>query len=136
MKPLTGSRIAVTRAAYQAEELALPLEEAGATVYRCPLIRIEPYAVDDRMRSVLQTLGDFDWLIFTSVNGVEQTMRCLAAVNADAGGLSGKRIACVGPATAAAAAMLPVPFKLPRSSLLSVEALATTRSPSGAMICA
>ena len=71
MKPLTGSRIAVTRAANQAEELALPLEEAGATVYRCPLIRIEPYAVDDRMRSVLQTLGDFDWLIFTSVNGVE-----------------------------------------------------------------
>jgi uroporphyrinogen III methyltransferase/synthase len=55
------------------------------------------------MRSVLERLGDFDWLIFTSVNGVEQTMRCLVAVNVDAGILSSKRIACVGPATAAAA---------------------------------
>jgi uroporphyrinogen III methyltransferase / synthase len=103
MKPLAGIRVAVTRAANQAADLAVPLEEAGAAVLRCPLIRIEPYAMNDEMRSVLATIDEFDWLIFTSINGVERFMELLPQANIDASSLRDKRIACVGSVTAAAA---------------------------------
>ncbi len=96
-------RIAVTRAATQANELAKGLEQAGADVVVCPLIRFEPVALE-MARRVLHTLDEFSWLIFTSSNGVDQFMRVLAEAKLNAAVLTGKRVACVGPATAATAA--------------------------------
>jgi uroporphyrinogen III methyltransferase / synthase len=102
MKPLSGVRIAVTRAETQSGELAEPLENEGADVLRCPLIRVHPYSLDEEMLRVLTSLDSFQWVIFTSKNGVDQFMRVVAQAKVDVGALHGRKIACVGPATRAA----------------------------------
>lgn len=101
MNPLSGIRIAVTRAASQARELAAPLESAGALVHVCPLIKIQPRAIDDVVQRVLRELNTFEWVVFTSPNGVRQFMELLRGRGAVAEQLAGKRIAAVGPGTAA-----------------------------------
>ena len=85
---LSGVRVAVTRARAQAAEIAEPLRAAGADVLLCPLIRIEPCEID--------ALPEADWIVFTSVNGVECFMN---AVEARGVNLERSRFACVGPAT-------------------------------------
>ena len=103
MNVLAGVRIAVTRPAHQSVELAQPLEQAGAVVHICPLIRAEA-TVDAGVRQrVLSALPRYDWLVFTSVNGVQHFMELLRAAGADQAALGNARVACVGPATAAAA---------------------------------
>ena len=85
---LIGARIAVTRPAEQAEELASPLRSLGADVVICPLIRIVAREFDANPR-------DFSWVVFTSVNGVEIFMRDRARFSTP--------VACVGAVTADAA---------------------------------
>ena len=85
MRDLEGIRIAVTRAASQAEELAAPLRERGASVVPCPLIRFESCEVPD--------LPIADWIVLTSVNGVDYFMARKPEIGS-------ARFACVGPATA------------------------------------
>jgi uroporphyrinogen III methyltransferase/synthase len=99
-KPLFGKRIVVTRAREQASELKRLFEESGATVIEFPTIEIAPpesyesldLAVDER----------FDWLVFTSINGVSAFFDRLIAKGKDARTLAHARIACVGETTAAA----------------------------------
>ena len=98
-KPLFGKRIVVTRAREQASELKRLFEESGATVIQFPTIEIAPpesfesldLAVDER----------FDWLVFTSTNGVNAFFERLFAKGKDVRALSGSRVACVGETTAA-----------------------------------
>jgi uroporphyrinogen-III synthase len=100
---LAGVRVAVTRPAGQAEELAQPLRAAGAEVLLAPLIRLVAAPLAGALLEAVQQVADYDWVVFSSVNGVELF---LAAVR-QAGNLAdleGTRIACVGPVTAAAAA--------------------------------
>jgi uroporphyrinogen III methyltransferase / synthase len=99
---LKGLRIAVTRAAAQAEELAAPLRAAGAEVILTPLIRIVGAGDTPEIRQSLESLHEFDWIVFTSVNGVDLFAQALARAGRvlAPGGTS---IACVGPATAATA---------------------------------
>ena len=85
---LSGVRVAVTRARAQAAEIAEPLRAAGAHVVLCPLIRIEPCEVGE--------LPEADWVVFTSVNGVE---RFMSAAEARGVNLKRSQFACVGPAT-------------------------------------
>ncbi len=87
----------------QARELAVPLESAGARVFVCPLIKIEPCDNDDEVADVLRTIDQYAWIVLTSVNGVECLLDRLASNGISADVLAGKRVACVGPATAAAA---------------------------------
>lgn len=101
-KLLAGVRIAVTRAAAQSHELAEPLRGAGAIVECCPLLRIAPYPLNEEMRRAIHALDEFEWVIFTSANGVERFMRLLHNEEMDTAVMRGRRIACVGPATAAA----------------------------------
>lgn len=96
MKTLDHARIAVTRAAQQAEELLAPLRARGATVQATPLIRVVASPIDGELRATIQNLDQFDWVVFTSVNGVE------LFVSACGGKLSNP-VACVGEVTAAAA---------------------------------
>ena len=103
MKSLQGIRIAVTRALSQSEELAAPLRAAGATVHTCPLIRIENTVDRAQWQRVKGRLGEYGWVVFTSVNGVEQFVRHLHANGLALHVLAKARIACVGPATAVAA---------------------------------
>jgi len=98
--PLGGIRIAVTRARPQAEELAAPLRALGAEVVAAPLIRIEPQLDSPGVQSAIALVEEFDWIVFTSANGVELFAAALAAAGR---ARPPGRIACVGPATARAA---------------------------------
>lgn len=103
MNALHGIRVAVTRALGQSDELAGPLRAAGATVHVCPLIRIENTVDSAQLRKVKNALGEYAWVVFTSVNGVEQFMRLLHGEGLAREVVGNARVACVGPATAAAA---------------------------------
>jgi uroporphyrinogen III methyltransferase/synthase len=70
MHPLNGLRIVVTRAVHQAEELAAPLREQGATVILLPVIGIGPPADPQPLAKAIANLKNYDWIIFTSVNGI------------------------------------------------------------------
>ena len=101
MRPATslrGLRIMVTRADRQASALADALEAQGAEVVRCPVIAIEPIAVDP---AALQDLDRYDWLVLTSANGVDRLRELLR----DAGREfpAHIKVAAIGPETAARA---------------------------------
>ena len=98
-RPLFGRRIVVTRAREQASELRTRLESLGAHVIELPAIAIEPvpFTVPD--------LGQYAWVVFTSVNGVDAFFdHGLAATGLDARALAPVRVAAIGPGTADALA--------------------------------
>jgi uroporphyrinogen III methyltransferase/synthase len=99
--PLFGRRIVVTRAREQAGSLTAALHELGAEVIELPAIEIQPspdYAVLD---GALACLDRYQWLIFTSANGVRFFLERLDASAVDVRAIRG-RICAIGPATAAA----------------------------------
>jgi uroporphyrinogen-III synthase len=117
--PLAGRRVAVTRPAAQAAALAAALEERGATVVRCPLIRIEPVGDEAQLRSVAARIAEYDVVVFTSVNAVERLATALSGAPAPH-----TLVAAVGTATAdAAAAAGLAPRLVPETA--TAEALAT-----------
>ncbi len=93
--PLSGRRIVVTRPHEQSAALAERLERLGATVSILPLVGIEPLQDGTAVDAALEALDTYDWIVFTSVNGV-------AVVGQRLGTLRHVRIAAVGAATAAA----------------------------------
>src|SRR5262249_1548903 len=99
-RPLFGRRIIVTRAREQAGDLIEQLEELGAETIEAPSIRIEPMSSDAALDSACREASEFDWIVFTSVNGVEYFMRCLMEGPGDVRSLKGPRLCAVGPATA------------------------------------
>ncbi len=103
-RPLLGRRIVVTRSRAQASALRAGLEALGAEVIEVPTIRIEPPADPAPVDDALRDLSRWDWVVFTSVNGVEQVWARLEALGLDARAFAPVRIAAVGAATAAALA--------------------------------
>lgn len=99
--PLFGRRIVVTRDRRQAPELADPLEELGAEVLLAPVIEIRPPTDPGPLRAAVARLSCYDWLIFTSVNGVRSFIEQLDASDCDLRSLRA-RICAIGPATRAA----------------------------------
>lgn len=105
--PLFGKRIVVTRARSQASELVERIEELGGEPYEFPVIEtIMPESAEKKAKiaAALGALESYDWVFFTSANGVEFFWRHLAELGADIRGLHRARIAAVGPGTAAALA--------------------------------
>jgi uroporphyrinogen III methyltransferase/synthase len=100
-RPLFGRRIVVTRSAEQAGDLVARLEDLGAETIAMPTIQIreveDPAAVD----AAIDAVEAFDWIVFTSANGVEHFMRRFLE-RRDIRDLAGVRICTVGPATTAA----------------------------------
>ena len=99
-RPLEGRTVMVTRARAQAAEFAGELERYGARVVLCPTVEIvapESYAPLDE---AVENLFGYDWVVFTSANGVEHFLRRLAARGLDASALDDVRVCAVGPATA------------------------------------
>jgi len=97
---LFGRRIIVTRARSQASELVEKLEELGAAVLEFPTIRIEPAEDVGPLRRAIDNIQQYQWFIFTSVNGVEAFFRHLYEAKMDSRSLSGSKICSIGPATA------------------------------------
>jgi uroporphyrinogen III methyltransferase / synthase len=98
-KPLFGRRVVVTRAREQASDLKRLFEESGAQVVQFPTIEIAPPASFDALDRAVEE--QWDWLIFTSANGVSAFFERLFAKGRDVRSISAK-VAAVGDATAAA----------------------------------
>jgi uroporphyrinogen III methyltransferase/synthase len=95
-------RIVITRARGQAAELAAKLEALGAEVVEFPTIEIRPAADYGPLDAALAHIATYDWVIFTSANGVRFFLERLAALglNIDA---ARARVCAIGPATRMAA---------------------------------
>ena len=98
--PLFGKRIVVTRARGQAEALTERLRDLGAEVMELPTIEICPAADYEPLDRAIESLACYDWLIFTSVNGVRFFLERLDNSGADLRSLRAK-ICAIGPATRA-----------------------------------
>lgn len=98
-RPLHGRRIAVTRANRQNAELAEGLRLLGADVLELPLIEVVEAEQADAEAEVFGALQSYQWLVFTSANGVDHFFTKLRRRHRDLRALGGLRIACVGEAT-------------------------------------
>ncbi len=100
--PLFGKRILVTRARSQASELVDRIDELGGEPYEYPVIETVMPTSSDTLQQIEQALNEleqYDWVFFTSVNGVEYFFRHLEEQGQDIRALHRARIAAVGPAT-------------------------------------
>jgi uroporphyrinogen III methyltransferase/synthase len=101
-RPLFGKRIVVTRARGQASRFLSALAESGAECIEFPTIEILPPANFDGMDKAIKSLEYYDWLIFTSVNGVKYFFDRLCGLGKDIRFLKDIRIGAIGPKTAEA----------------------------------
>jgi uroporphyrinogen III methyltransferase/synthase len=92
----------VTRAREQQNEFAELLENYGAQVIECPTIAIRGPDEWEPVDQALERIASFDWVIFTSANGVRSFLKRLQEGGGDLRALHGIRVAAIGPATAAA----------------------------------
>ena len=99
--PLRGVRVLVTRPARQAERIVRLLERSGAMPLVYPLIRIKPARSFGPLDRAITALPRYDWIIFTSANGVQAFMGRLNFLGYDSRALARARICAVGPATGA-----------------------------------
>ncbi len=100
-RPLFGQTIIVTRTRQQASDLSEKLEELGARVIEAPTIELSPPADWDKVDNALMKLGTYDWVVFTSYNGVILTkQRMVVALGLDGRAFGSARIAAVGEMTA------------------------------------
>ena len=102
--PLFGQRVVITRPVEQAGSLADRLAALGAGVSVAPAIEIHPLADTTAVDDAIGHLGDYDWLVLTSVNGVRCMFDRMDALGLDGRSLAGVRLACIGQTTADALA--------------------------------
>jgi len=99
-RPLAGKRIVVTRTRRQAGALSSQLRDLGADVIELPTIRIEPPTDLRAFAELVQDAHMYDWIVFTSPNGVTAFFEMFYKLHDDAREIGGARIAAIGPATA------------------------------------
>lgn len=99
-RPLAGRTIVITRALSQASEFAAELEAYGATVIVCPTIEITDPDSYTRLDEALDHLYGYDWIIFTSVNGVDSFLRRANLQQHEVSELDDLRVCAIGEATA------------------------------------
>jgi len=98
-EPLSGWRILTTRASKQSGGLADPLREMGAEVIEIPTIEIKPPSSYKALDAALKNIAKYDWLILTSVNGVEALFARLKKLRIAPAKLAHLEVAAIGPAT-------------------------------------
>jgi uroporphyrinogen III methyltransferase / synthase len=99
-RPLLGKKIVVTRAREQASDLVTRLSEMGAEVLECPTIKVVPSKDQSSLDFAISRLKLYDWIVFTSVNGVGYFFERLFSNGLDVRSLGHLNIAAIGPATA------------------------------------
>jgi uroporphyrinogen III methyltransferase/synthase len=99
-QPLAGRIVVITRAASQAAEFVTALESYGASVIACPTIEITEPDSYERLDEAIDHLYGYDWLIFTSTNGVDFFLRRLTQRNRNISELDDLKVCAVGDATA------------------------------------
>ena len=101
-RPLFGKRIAITRASgKQSGALVSSLRSLGADAFELPTIRIEPPEEKMPLVEAIADIRGYDWIVFTSPNGVEAFFNAFYAAYEDAREMGGARIAAIGNGTAA-----------------------------------
>jgi uroporphyrinogen-III synthase len=98
--PLSGVRVLVGRARHQASELSAGLRTLGAEVIEIPFIEIRRPRSYKPLDSALRNIADYDWLILTSVNGVDAVADRIKKLRLSPTNLKHLRVAAIGPATA------------------------------------
>jgi uroporphyrinogen III methyltransferase/synthase len=99
-RPLFGQRVVVTRTREQANQLASQLLDRGAEVLEVPTIKLDRPSRPQDVVDALLALNSYDWLVFTSPNGVTKFFEYFFVKFHDLRDIGGARIAAVGPATA------------------------------------
>ena len=99
-RPLFGKRILITRPEEQASALVDQLWSLGAEPIEAPTIRIVPMEDYGPLDEACDLVRTFDWIVFTSVNGVDAFMERLCRGSRDVRELKGVRLCAIGPATA------------------------------------
>ncbi|HEX4950374.1 MAG TPA: uroporphyrinogen-III synthase [Blastocatellia bacterium] len=99
-QPLTGKRIIVTRARHQADTLAQMLQQFGAEVILCPTIEIRPPDSWRALDEAISKLRYYQWLVFTSSNGVSHFLRRFDETGHGRAELAALKICAVGKKTA------------------------------------
>ncbi|MES2477432.1 MAG: uroporphyrinogen-III C-methyltransferase [Verrucomicrobiota bacterium] len=99
-RPLFGKRIVVTRTREQAGELSKALRDLGADVVELPTIRIEGPPDRHEFAELVTHVHEYDWLVFSSPNGVERFFDAFYATYGDARSLGNPKIAAIGEGTA------------------------------------
>jgi len=97
--PLSGCRVLVSRAKKQAGALSSLLRDLGCQVSEIPFIEIRKPKSFQPLDSAMKNLAAYDWLILTSVNGVEAMFERMAKKKIDVANLAKLKIAAIGPAT-------------------------------------
>ncbi len=101
-RPLFGKRILITRARHQASALTKLLSERGAQPIELPAIDIQPTSDAKKLDQAISNLEHYQWIVFTSVNGVEAFFQRLHNLDLDTRALNGLKIGAIGPATSKA----------------------------------
>ena len=99
-KPLFGKGVVITRPQRQADDLARLLTDQGASSLAFPTISIKPPSDWSELDRAIGQLESYQWLIFTSANGVHFFFERLREKGRDIRDLKGIKICCIGPATA------------------------------------
>ncbi len=99
-QPLFGKRVLVTRAQRQGSELSNLIRAQGGEPVECPTIDIVPPDDWAEVDDAIEQLSAYQWLVFTSVNGVKAFLQRLWHHGRDARALAGLRVCCIGPRTA------------------------------------
>ena len=98
-RPLEGRRIVITRAKEQSADLIERLTELGAEPIACPAISIIPLHDPAPLDAAIYRLETYDWVVFTSVNGVRHFTERMALLGAEPSLLSERKLCAIGPAT-------------------------------------
>jgi uroporphyrinogen III methyltransferase / synthase len=99
-QPLFGRRIVVTRPVEAADRSTVMLEELGAEVLVAPTVAILPVQDSSTLDHAIMRLSEFDWVVFTSTNGVTHFLDRLGMLGLDLRALGRVKLAAIGPATA------------------------------------
>jgi uroporphyrinogen III methyltransferase / synthase len=99
-RPLFGKRIVVTRSRKQSSALSAKLRVLGADVYELPTIRVAPPENIVEFGELVRDAFQYDWLVFTSVNGVDAFFDMFYRLYDDSRSIGNVKIAAIGPATA------------------------------------
>jgi len=104
-RPLFGKRILVTRARAQASEMIRQIEALGGEAVSYPVLQIEPVRDAERLAildRVLEQIAQYNWIVFTSTNGVQHTFDRMRELRIDTRSMAGAKIVAIGPKTAEA----------------------------------
>jgi uroporphyrinogen III methyltransferase / synthase len=127
-RPLFGTTVLVTRAAEQADELSEPLLQLGAEVLTQPAIEIAPLSSHAELDHAIAAIDEYDYLVFSSRNGVRHFMDRWLERRGDVRGLAGVQLAVVGARTADALAAYHLQADV-QGARFTAESLATILTP-------